>query len=113
MGKPARRRGRGACLTDLGTRPGVAFSRGANPGTGSKNPTHSCPGHRRKWTAFYAIAELLEFPDHSRSASALRLGTYRRTAFLVAHPLVQNQPKQSAKPMGDGPDGLLISQTRQ
>jgi len=28
-----------------------------------ENPTPSCPGGRWKWSAFYAIAELLEFPD--------------------------------------------------
>src|ERR1035437_8019119 len=37
----------------------------AKPGTGSKNPTHSCPGDRWKWSAFYAIAEFLEFPHHA------------------------------------------------
>src|ERR1035437_2658261 len=86
---------------------------GANPGTGAKKPTPSRPGARWKWSAFHAIAELVEFPDHPRCACAFGLGTYRRTPLLVAHPLVQNQPKQSAKPMGNGPDGLLVSQARQ
>src|ERR1035437_8451052 len=81
--------------------------------TESKNPTPSRPGARWKWSAFHAIAELVEFPDHPRCACAFGLGTYRRTPLLVAHPLVQNQPKQSAKPMGNGPDGLLVSQARQ
>src|ERR1035437_6016745 len=80
--------------------------------TESKNPTLSCPGGRWNWAAFYAIAELLEFPDHARCARAFGLGTYRRAPFLVADPLMQNQPKQSAKSMGDGPDGLLVSQAR-
>src|SRR5450759_5615573 len=86
---------------------------GENPGTGAKNPTPLRPGGHWNWSAFYAIAELFEFPDHPRRAGALGLGTYRRTPFLVAHPLVQNQPEQSAESMGDGPDGLLVSQTRQ
>ena len=30
--------------------------------TGSKNPSHSCPGYRWKWSTFYAIAELSEVP---------------------------------------------------
>src|SRR5450759_444548 len=91
----------------------LILSRRANPGTGAKNPTPLCPGGHWNWSAFYAIAELFEFPDHPRRAGALGLGTYRRTPFLVAHPLVQNQPEQSAESMGDGPDGLLVSQTRQ
>src|ERR1035437_10848421 len=81
--------------------------------TGSKNPTHSCPSDRRKWSAFYAIAQLLEFPDHARGARAFGLGTHRWTPFLVADPLMEDHPKQSAKPMGNGPDGLLVSQARQ
>src|SRR5450759_4233607 len=89
------------------------MSRGGNPRTGAKNPTLSCPGGHWNWSAFYAIAELSEFPDHPRRARALRFGTYRRTPFLVADPLVQNQPEQSAESMSDGPDGLLVSQTRQ
>src|ERR1019366_5874067 len=66
-----------------------------------------------KWSAFHAIAELVELISYPRCAYAFGLGTYRRTPLLVAHPLVQNQPKQSAKPMGNGPDGLLVSQARQ
>jgi hypothetical protein len=64
-----------------------------NPGTGAKNPTPSRPGARWKWSALHAIAELVEFPDHPSCARAFGLGTHRRTPFLVAHPLVQNQPK--------------------
>src|SRR5664279_2113588 len=58
-----------------------------------ENPTPSRPGARWKWSAFHAIAELVEFPDHPSCARAFGLGVYRRTPFLVAHPLVQNQPK--------------------
>src|ERR1017187_8804448 len=88
-------------------------NRGRKPGTGAKNPTRSCPAGRWKWSAFYTIAELVKFSDHPCCACAFGLGTDGRTPFLVAHPLVQNQPKQSAKPMGNGPDGLLVSQARQ
>ena len=56
--------------------------------TGAKNPTPSRPGIRWNWPAFYAIAELVEFPDHPRCARAFGLGTYRRTPFFVAHPFV-------------------------
>src|ERR1019366_10128622 len=52
--------------------------------TGSKNPTHSCPGDRWKWSAFYAIAEFLEFPHHACGARAFGLGTHRWPPFLVA-----------------------------
>src|ERR1035437_7634220 len=91
----------------------LSTPRRGKPRTESKNPTPSRPGARWKWSAFHAIAELVEFPDHPCCACAFGLGTYRRTPLLVAHPLVQNQPKQSAKPMGNGPDGLLVSQARQ
>src|SRR5258708_15417517 len=80
---------------------------------GSKNQSRSCRASRRKWSTFYAIAELLECFDHSCSARAQRLSAHRRTAFLVADPLMQNHPEQSAKSMGDSPDGLFVSQTRQ
>src|ERR1035438_9828841 len=52
--------------------------------TGSKNPTWSCPSDRWKWSTLYAIAELLEFPDHASCACAFGLGTDCRTPFLVA-----------------------------
>src|ERR1035437_5597258 len=80
--------------------------------TGSKNPTHSCPGDRWKWSAFYAIAEFLEFPHHACGARAFGLGTHRWPPFLVADPLMEDHPQHSAESMGDGPDGLLVPQTR-
>src|SRR5674476_1067924 len=80
---------------------------------GSKNPTHSCPGDRWKWSAFYAIAEFLEFPHHACGARAFGLGTHRWPPFLVADPLMEDHPQHSAESMGDGPDGLLVPQTRQ
>ena len=58
--------------------------------TGSKNPTPS--GLLARWSAFYAIAELLEFFDHSCCARPFGLGTHRGASFLVADPIVQNQP---------------------
>ena len=78
-----------------------------------KTPTRSCPGHGWNGSAVYAIAEFLEFPDHARSADPFGLGAHRWTPFLVANPVMQDHPKQLAKPMGDGPDGLLVSQPRQ
>src|ERR1039457_5324105 len=63
---------------------------------GRKTPTRSRLGNGWKWSAYYAIAELLKFFDHARCARAFGLGTYRRTPFLVADPFVQNQPKHSA-----------------
>ena len=57
---------------------------------GAKNPTPSRPGARWKWSAFYAIAEVSEFPDHARGARAFGLGADRRTPFLVADPLVKD-----------------------
>src|ERR1035437_1570068 len=70
--------------------------RGGHSGTGSKNPTHSCPGDRWKWSAFYAIAEFLEFPHHACGARAFGLGTHRWPPFLVADPLMEDHPQHSA-----------------
>src|ERR1039457_6845276 len=81
--------------------------------TRANNPTRTCPSDRRKGSAFHAIAELLEFPDHACGPCAFGLGTHRRTPFLVADPLMEDQPEQLAEPMGDGPDGLFVSQPRQ
>ena len=81
--------------------------------TGSKNLSHSCPGYCGKWSTVYAITELLKFLDHASCAHAYGPGAYLQTPLLVAHPLMENQPKQPAKSMGDGPDGLLVSQARQ
>ena len=58
--------------------------------TGSKNPSHLCPGGGWNWSAFDAVAEFLEFPDHARGARALGLGTHGGSPFLVADPLVED-----------------------
>src|SRR5262249_6632746 len=71
-----------------------------------ENP--SCWSSRR----FDSIAETTEFPDHSNGATSSRVCVHRRTAFLVSYTPVQNDPDQSAQPMGDGPDGLIVSQPR-
>src|ERR1035441_5168897 len=55
---------------------------------GRKTTPYSCPGRRWNWSAVYAIAELLEFPDHACSARAFGLGTHRRPPFLIANPLM-------------------------
>src|ERR1039457_5219002 len=76
---------------------------------GRKTPHNSCRVACWKWSAFYAIAVLLELLDHSGNARALRFGAHRRTPFLVADPLMQNHPEQSVKSVGDRPDGLFVS----
>src|ERR1700693_3437729 len=81
--------------------------------TGSKNLCRSCLGTRQKWSAFYTIAEGFEFLDHAGRTPALGLGAYRGAPFLVADTPMQNHPEQSAKSMGDGPDGLLVSHARE
>src|ERR1017187_10953081 len=76
---------------------------------GRKTPHNSCRVACWKWSAFYAIAVLLELLDHSGNARALRFVAHRRTPFLVADPLMQNHPEQSVKSVGDRPDGLFVS----
>ena len=61
---------------------------------------------------FDPIAEASELPDHSRCASLLRLFGDRRAAFFVTNSLMQDQPDQPTLSMGDGPDGLIVSQAR-
>src|ERR1039457_6599020 len=80
---------------------------------GRKTPRSSCRVACWKWSSFYAIAVLLELLDHSGNARALGFGAHLRAPFLVADPPVQNYPEQSVKSVGDGPDGLFVSQARQ
>jgi hypothetical protein len=61
---------------------------------------------------FDPIAEASELPNHLPSAQLLRSFGDRWAAFLVTDSLVQDQPDQSALSMGDGPDGLIVSQAR-
>src|SRR5271169_2931617 len=58
----------------------------------------------------HLVAKASEFPNHSRSACSLRLCAHSRAAFLVADPLVQDNPDQPTKPMDNGPNGPLVSQ---
>ena len=61
---------------------------------------------------FDSITEATELPDHSRGALLLRLFGDRRAPFFVTNSLVQDQPDQSTLSMGNGPDGLIVSQAR-
>jgi hypothetical protein len=58
------------------------------------------------------IAEASELPDHPPSAELLRSFSNRWASFFVTDSLVQDQPDQSTLSMGDGPDGLIMSQAR-
>src|ERR1039457_5623904 len=78
-----------------------------------RKTSRSCRVPRWEWSAFYAIAELFELLDHSGSARTLGFGAHLRAPFFVAYPLMQNHPEQSIKSVGDGPNGLLVSQARQ
>ena len=61
---------------------------------------------------FDAVAEAPELPDHSGSALLLRSFGDGWAAFLVADSLVQDQPDQPTLPMGNGSNGLIMSQAR-
>jgi hypothetical protein len=65
---------------------------------------------RIRW--FDPIAEVAELPDHLPSAQLLRSFGDRWAPFFVTDSLVQDQPDQSTLSMGDGPDGLIVSQAR-
>ena len=61
---------------------------------------------------FDPIAEASELPKHLPSAELLRSFGDRWAAFFVTDSLVQDQPDQSTLSMGDGSDGLVVSQAR-
>jgi len=61
---------------------------------------------------FDPITEASELPKHLPSAELLRSFGDRWAAFFVTDSLVQDQPDESTLSMGDGPDGLIVSQTR-
>ena len=67
-------------------------------------------GLKIRW--FDPIAEASELPNHLPSAQLLRLFGDRWAPFFVTDSLVQDQPDQSTLSMGDGPDGLIVSQAR-
>src|SRR5260370_29011092 len=58
------------------------------------------------------ISETAQFADHSSGALSPRPLVYGRTSFLITHAAVQDDPDQPTQPVGNGPDGLLVSQTR-
>src|SRR5215472_6597624 len=71
-----------------------------------ENPL-SCRNHCR----FDSVAKGSECPNHSCSADALCLFTYRRAAFLIANAVVQNDPDQVTEAVGNDPDRFIMSET--
>ncbi len=65
---------------------------------------------RLKSERLYFIAQATKLSNHSCRAASLGFLAYGRASFLVTDPLVQNDPNQSTKPMGDCSDGLPVSQ---
>jgi hypothetical protein len=67
-------------------------------------------GLKIRW--FDLIAEASELPNHLPSAKLLRSFGDRWAPFFVTNSLVQDQPNQPALSMGNGPDGLVVSEAR-
>ena len=61
---------------------------------------------------FDPITEATELPDHSRGTVLLRLLGDGWAPFFVTNSLVQDQPDQPTLSMGNGTDGLIVSQAR-
>ena len=80
------------------------------PSQGRKSPSY-CIG-RLRVRRFDSVTEASELPDHSRRAPLLRLFIDSRATFLVTDTLMQHQPDQATLSMGNGPDGLIMSKTR-
>jgi hypothetical protein len=59
-----------------------------------------------------SIAEPSELSNHSLSAVLLRPFADGKAAFFITDCLVQDQPNQPTLSMCDGPDGLVMPQTR-
>jgi hypothetical protein len=59
---------------------------------------------------FDLLPELSKLPDHLPGAQLQRSFAYRCAAFFVTNSLVQDQPDQLALSMGNGCDGLIVSQ---
>ena len=78
------------------------------PSQGRKSLRLSLAGLRIR--RFDPIAEASELPDHFRSAPLLRLFGDGWASLFVTNSLVQEQPDQATLSMGNGPDGLLMSQ---
>jgi len=93
--------------------PGEDTTRFFTVKTGSKIPP---PLSRRiadlNSQGFDPIAKVSELADHSCSARLPRPFANGRTPFLITDPAMQNYPDQPAEPMGNRPDGLLVSQAR-
>jgi hypothetical protein len=59
---------------------------------------------------FDPVAELSELPDHLPSAPLLRFFGDGWAPFFVTNFLMQDEPDQSTLSMGNGPNGLIVSQ---
>ena len=61
---------------------------------------------------FDPIAEPTEVADHLPSAKLLRSFGNRWAPFFITDSLVQDQPDQPTQSMGNDPDGLVVSESR-
>src|SRR5712691_9593622 len=77
---------------------------------GRKSLRMCLAGLRIRW--FDPIAEPSELPKHLPSAELLRSFGDRWAPFFVTDSPVQDQPDQPTLSMGDGPNGLIVSQAR-
>jgi hypothetical protein len=67
-------------------------------------------GLRVGW--FDPIAESSEVPDHPPGAKSFGLFGDSWAPFLVSNSLMQDQPDQPTLSMGNGPNGLIVSESR-
>src|SRR6266704_2209995 len=78
-----------------------------------KPPRESCSSVGWNGSSNYLITKLPQFPDHPLRADPFGLSTDGRTSLLVAHTLMQNDPKHPAESMRHRPDRWLVSHSRQ
>ena len=87
------------------------FSRAVGPKRQGRKSLRLCLAGLRIGR-FDPIAEAAELPDHSCGALLLRLFGDGWAPFFVTDSLVQDQPDQPTLSMGNGPNGLIVSQAR-
>src|ERR687898_427274 len=77
-----------------------------------ENHSRSCRAARWSRREFDAIAETSQFADHLARSHLLSLFTDGWAAFLIANALMKNLPNQPTEPVGDGTNGLTVSESR-
>ena len=83
-----------------------------------QDPSHGLLRRKSRYRRVYAsdldvVTELAKSSCQSPRAMLLQFGIAIRTLFDESNTFMQDLPNYAAEPMGDGPNGRLIAQSRQ